>query len=235
MPTEYWELSTAPVLDEKQGVVGAMGLFRDVTERERLEQTRRDYVANVSHELRTPLTAIKGLLDPLADGLVTDEEKKKSYYGILLRETERLTRLINDLLELSRLQANTGGFARHRVNLDELLLELRDKYDGIAAERGIHFEVDTPQQPVEVNGNADRIDQVVSILLSNAFKFTPSGGSVKLSLQGGERVSIRVEDTDAVSHRRTCPMSSTGFTKRIKPIPGRGRGWGSPSPPKSSS
>lgn len=220
------ELTTAPVLDEKPEVVGAMGLFRDVTERERLEQTRRDYVANVSHELRTPLTAIKGLLDPLADGLVTDEEKKKSYYGILLRETERLTRLINDLLELSRLQANTGGFSRHRVDLNELLMDLRDKYDCVAKERGIRFMVDTPKEQLTVNSNGDRIDQVVGILLSNAFKFTPPGGGVELSLQAGEQVSIRVADTGCGIAPVDLPYVFDRFYKADKAHTGSGTGLG---------
>ena len=82
-----------------------MVLLRDVTEAERLERTRRDYVANVSHELRTPIASIRSLAETLNDGLVRSEEDRTRYYGYILRESLRLSRLIDDLLELSRLQS----------------------------------------------------------------------------------------------------------------------------------
>lgn len=117
---QLW-ISVVPVIDDNDECTGVVGLFKDVTEFERLEQTRRDYVANVSHELRTPLTAVRGLLEPLSDGMVTDEETKQKYYRIMLREVVRLSRLINDMLELSRLQSGTEYMKVSAVNVQELL------------------------------------------------------------------------------------------------------------------
>ncbi|NCB31278.1 MAG: HAMP domain-containing protein, partial [Clostridia bacterium] len=98
-------ITVSPVVNEDGSRNGVVGLFKDMTEMERLEATRREYVANVSHELRTPLTAVRGLLEPLADGMVQDEESRQRYYKTMLHEVMRLSRLITDMMTLSRLQS----------------------------------------------------------------------------------------------------------------------------------
>ncbi|MHC1735429.1 MAG: ATP-binding protein [Erysipelotrichaceae bacterium] len=176
-------ITLRPILDENNVLVGSVGLFRDVTESERLDQLRKDYVANVSHELRTPLTAIKGLIDPLHDGLIRDEEKRKEYYALILKETARLTRLINDLLELSRLQSTTQGFERKEFDLNPFLIDVKEKYLHIAQEKGIKLHLNLSDSPNLYLGNEDRLDQVLTVLLDNAFKFTPKNGNVEIKLQ----------------------------------------------------
>ena len=176
-------ITLRPILDENNVLVGSVGLFRDVTESERLDQLRKDYVANVSHELRTPLTAIKGLIDPLHDGLIRDEEKRKEYYALILKETARLTRLINDLLELSRLQSTTQGFERKEFDLNPFLIDVKEKYLHIAQEKGIKLHLTLSDSPNLYLGNEDRLDQVLTVLLDNAFKFTPRNGNVEIKLQ----------------------------------------------------
>ena len=98
-------ISVSPLRLPGEDITGCVGIVSDVTSAERLEQTRRDYVANVSHELRTPLTAMRALMEPLRDGLVKTEEQRQQIYDVVLRETMRLSRLVNDMLELSRLQS----------------------------------------------------------------------------------------------------------------------------------
>ena len=176
------KVSIRPILDETENIVGAVGIFQDVTESERLEQMRKDYVANVSHELRTPLTAIRGLLDPLNDGLIISDVKKKEYYTLLLKETARLNRLINDLLELSRLQSGNVGFEPTKIELNRFLIEIHEKYSRIASDKHILFEVQTLDKKNFYMGNEDRLDQVLTILLDNAFKFTPQDGKILLML-----------------------------------------------------
>ena len=100
-------ITIQPIIDEIDMTAGAVGMFSDITQLERLERTRREYVANVSHEMRTPLTAVRALVEPLKEGMVRDEEARMRYYDIILREVSRLTRLISDLMELSRLQSGT--------------------------------------------------------------------------------------------------------------------------------
>jgi len=190
-----FKISIRPIRDETDLTVGAVGIFQDVTEAERLEQMRKDYVANVSHELRTPLTAIKGLLDPLNDGLITSDEKKQSYYALLLKETARLNRLINDLLELSRLQSGNTGFEPAKIDLNRFITELHEKYLRIAKDNHIRFEIEKLQSPSFYLGNEDRLDQVLTILLDNAFKFTPDDGTITVALKESEK-QYKLEITD---------------------------------------
>jgi signal transduction histidine kinase len=171
------------IKDETELIVGALAIFSDITESEKLEQLRRDYVANVSHELRTPLTAIRALIEPLNDDLVTDEAKIKEYYGLILKESARLNRLINDLLELSRLQNSEEGFETKNVDLSNLMNEVTERYQALAKKNQIELELIGCEDPRLLNTNEDRIDQVLTILIDNAFKFTPKDGSGRISLQ----------------------------------------------------
>lgn len=181
-------------------VAGAVALFRDVTESERLEQTRRDYVANVSHELRTPLTAVRALVEPLNDGLVTQDDDRRRYYKIILEETMRLSRLISDMLELSRLQAGTADLRQSRFSLSWILDSLEDKYQPMAEQRGIDLifpENDSSMSQIEVDWNADRLEQILIILIDNALKFTEEGGEIRVQVDPDARpdkVLITVKD-----------------------------------------
>ncbi|MGB7594272.1 MAG: ATP-binding protein [Erysipelotrichaceae bacterium] len=198
---QKFKVSIRPIRDEANLTVGSVGIFQDVTEAERLEQMRKDYVANVSHELRTPLTAIKGLLDPLNDGLITSDEKKQSYYALLLKETARLNRLINDLLELSRLQSGNTGFEPAKIDLNRFISELHEKYLRIAKDNHVRFEIEPLQSTSYYMGNEDRLDQVLTILLDNAFKFTPEDGTITVTLKESEKMyKLEITDTgDGIS------------------------------------
>lgn len=218
----------SPLADEEGRVLGAVGLFRDITESERLEQTRREYVANVSHEMRTPLTALRGLMEPLRDGMVTDEAHKQRYYDIMLRETLRLSRLIDDLMELSRL--STGGVAMTLAPLPigELLTDIAEKYQAIAQEAGLTFslEGDCGQLP-DALGNADRIEQVLVILLDNAMKYTPTGGTVALGARAGEReIAVWISDTGMGISEEEQSLVFERFYKVDRAHSGMGSGLG---------
>lgn len=186
-----------PLLTKQQTVSGAVGLFRDITQAERLEQTRRDYVANVSHELRTPLTAMRGLLEPLTEGMVVSPEDQKRYHEILLRETLRLSRLINDMLELSRLQAASTPIEQKPVSLLDIIRGVSDNFSAIIADHELSLRVEGLEKDFPlVWGNSDRIEQILVILIDNAMKFTPSGGIITLRIaQQSDTASVSVEDT----------------------------------------
>lgn len=190
-------LSVSPLADENDTTIGAVGLLRDVTASEKLEQTRRDYIANVSHELRTPLTALRGLIEPLADGLVTDIDARNRYYKIILDETLRLSRLIDDMLELSRLQAGKISLKRDAFEIWDVFRSIQFKYEMIAEERGLHFSLPTYDASCpKAYSNMDRVEQVLVILLDNAIKFTPSGGIVEIEAGWeGDRIVLSVKDT----------------------------------------
>ncbi len=186
-----------PLLGEQQMIIGAVGLFRDITQAERLEQTRREYVANVSHELRTPLTAMRGLLEPLTEGMVTSPEDQKRYLDILLRETLRLSRLINDMLELSRIQAETTPVEQEALDLNGVARDVINNFSGIIEDHDLILKTSGIEDDLPlVWGNADRIEQILVILIDNAIKFTKAGGSLTIATGNQyDGAYISVEDT----------------------------------------
>ena len=175
---------------------GALAVLRDVTEHERLERTRHEYVANISHELRTPLASMRGLAEGLRDGLVTDENERARYYGLILDEIQRLSRLVNDLLELGNLQSSPAAFAIERVDVAETLYELYDRTLSLAQKKGVQLHLAAEENLPAVYTNEDRLQQVLTILLDNAIKFTPAGGKVTLGARREARyVRLWVSDT----------------------------------------
>ena len=189
-------ISVVPILSEDESCTGVVGLFKDMSELERLERTRRDYVANVSHELRTPLTAVRGLLEPLADGMITDEDTKQRYYRIMLREVVRLSRLITDMLELSRLQSGNEHMQVSPVNLEELLLDTHQNYLNQAQQHGILLKLDLEGHLPYVMTDGDRVEQILVIMIDNAMHYTPEGGSITLSAMQMDEISVLVSVTD---------------------------------------
>ncbi len=194
-------IAITPTEDDFGNTIGAVGLFQDITESEILEQTRKDYVANVSHEFRTPLTAMRGLIEPLADGLVKSDDTKKKYYDIILRETMRLSRLIDDMLELSRLQSKKTSIETKTFSLHEVIEDVVDKYSKAAVEKGVTLAAsDNFKTLPMLVGNSDRIEQILIILIDNALKFTPSGKDIFLDVaydkrKKTEKVFVSVKDT----------------------------------------
>jgi two-component system phosphate regulon sensor histidine kinase PhoR len=156
-------------------------VFHDITELKRLEATRRDFVANVSHELRTPLTAIRGYAETLRAGAVDDPKLASKFVAVIERHSERLGRLINDLLTLSDLEL--GRTALQRVPLalgpavDAAMDVVREK-----AERGnVQVRRDLPPELPPIHADPDRVEQVLVNLIDNAVKYTPPGGRVTVS------------------------------------------------------
>ena len=170
----------SPVLNSRGQVSTIIGLFRDVTEQAKLDQTRRDYVANVSHELRSPLTSMRALIEPLRDGMVKRDEDRKRYYDILLRENIRLSNLINDMLELSRLQSgNAIHVEQIHLNANTIVDEIYERTHLVAQEHGIEFIKDIPSTSLPmIWGDRDRIIQILTIFIDNAIKFSPEKGKI---------------------------------------------------------
>ena len=221
-------ITIAPIHNEQREIAGAVGLFSDITQAERLERTRRDYVANVSHEMRTPLTAMRALLEPLSEGMVTDDDTKNRYYAIMLRETLRLSRLINDLLELSRLQSGSLALSAEALSMAPIFEEIRDKYEPIAEENRLNFDIDQNvfSCPM-VMSNPDRLEQVLVILVDNAIKYTPEGGSVHIGADWDDRqVRISVSDTGVGIDETDLPYVFDRFYKVDKAHSGLGSGLG---------
>ncbi len=166
---------------------GTVIVAQDVTAAERLEQTRKDYVANVSHELRTPIASIRSLAEALNDGLVRKEDDRSRYYGYILRESMRLSRLINDLLELSRLQSGAVALEKSDFHLDGVISEVMEKTSLVASYSGIRVtERWSCEKPLLVHSNSDRVEQVFIALIDNAIKFATDDGVIILDVKESE-------------------------------------------------
>ena len=220
-------ISVSPLLLQSGEVTGCVGIVSDVTSAERLEQTRRDYVANVSHELRTPLTAMRALIEPLRDGLVKTEEQRQQIYDVVLCETMRLSRLVNDMLELSRLQSGTASLSRSVFAPLPLFNLIHETYSAYAEDYQQTFVYDVLKDLPSVWGNPDRTQQVLIVLLDNAFKYTPEGGVVTLSACAeGDVVRVRVRDTGVGIPAADLPHVFDRFYKVDKSHHSKGTGLG---------
>ncbi|MDI6631568.1 MAG: ATP-binding protein [Thermoanaerobacteraceae bacterium] len=172
----------------------ARELEKQVAAMERVNQTRRDFVAAVSHELRTPLSVIQGYTEAILDGMVTDEEQQ-GYLNAIREEAERLRRLTDELLDLRRLETGALTVRREKVHLGEVAARAAARFKAQAAASGIDFQTAVSSAP-PVSGDPDRLEQVVVNLLDNAFRFTPAGKSVTLRVAPvPEGVALSVRDT----------------------------------------
>jgi two-component system phosphate regulon sensor histidine kinase PhoR len=169
-------------------------LVRDVTEERRAAATRRDFVANASHELRTPVAAIRGAAETLLAGALDRPETARGFVEIVHRQAERLSRLTQDLLDLSRLESRQWRFEVAPVDLKLLGRQVVELHGPTARKKGLELRLDVPDGLVVVaDGRA--LEQVVVNLLDNAIKYTPTG-SVELGATAlGDEALLTVSDT----------------------------------------
>lgn len=219
-------ISIAP-LEEKEEIVGAVALLRDETESERLEQTRRDYVANVSHELRTPVSSLLTLAETLQDGMIKSEDDRQRYYGYMIKESQRLSNLINDLLELSRLQSGNVALRNSRVDMEEMLYDIGDRFSLMSKNQGVRFLLEGAEDCPMAYTNPDRMEQIAFVLLDNALKFTPEGGTITLEATWNEeKITLSVKDTGCGITPEDLPHLFDRFYKVDKAHSGGGTGLG---------
>lgn len=211
-------------------IIGATGFFRDIFEEQKNERFRQDYVANISHELRTPLQTLRGLIEPLSDGMVKKEEDRQRYYQIILNETMRLSRLIDDMLELSKLQSRTLAFKTFPFNLNTLISNIEIRFKPIMKEAGIKFSVQNNYGELPtVVGNPDRVEQILVILLDNAKKYTPKGKTITIStdyIETEKKVYVSVADTGLGIHEYDIGHIFDRFFKADRARGKKGSGLG---------
>ncbi len=184
----------AALRDGSGQLTGLVIVLQDVTEEEQLESLRREFVANVSHELRTPLTAVKSYVETLLDGAAEDEELRERFLGVIASESDRMARLVSDLLDLSQIGYEGSRWPRGAFPLLRLIDETVSRLEPQAQRAGVALEV--RGRPVAVHGNRDRVQQVLVNLLANAIEFTPSGGRVWVDVAAGSgEAVVTVADT----------------------------------------
>jgi signal transduction histidine kinase len=190
------ELLVTPLRDESGSVGGAVAVGHDVTAYRQLDRLRTNFVSDVSHELRTPLTAIKGFIETLQDGAAEDPAVRDRFLSTIAVETERLTRLTNDLLLLTRADAGRLDLQLIPTDLVASVRRAVAQLEPCAREKRVAVQVEPPDAPVSVLADDDRIHQVLVNLLDNGLKFAPAGGHVTISFgQADDQVSCTVADT----------------------------------------
>jgi PAS domain S-box-containing protein len=195
-PVDY---VVTPIVEDDERILGAVVTFQDVTARRAIEQMKNEFISIVSHELRTPLTSIRGSLGLLASGLLRKfPDKADKMLKIAVENTDRLVRLINDILDIKRLESGKVTVEQEDVDLGKLMKGASDTMRAMAGENGVKLEVDPLNE--SVYADSDRILQVLTNLLSNAIKFSKKGKSVFLEakLQDKEKegwVLVSVKDS----------------------------------------
>jgi two-component system phosphate regulon sensor histidine kinase PhoR len=184
------------ICEDGATVSGYVLVFYDLTQIKRLESIRSDFVANVSHELRTPLTAIKGYAETLLNGALKDPETAQHFLTIIDRHSERLSRLIDDLLTLSNLELGKAELRREEVVLTELVSEAFEVVKDKAEHSGVALLQECPADLPLVVGDSDRLHQVLINLIDNAIKYTPAGGTVTVTAKTVASSQLSVPSQD---------------------------------------
>lgn len=183
-------------MEDEQGMRGAVLLIQDITEMKQLEEVRKDFVANVSHELKTPLTSIQGFIETLQNGALENRETAYKFLNIIQLESDRLSRLINDILSLSELESGKGSKLIEKINLVEIVQETLEMMKSYAKTKQISIGSVFACNPIWIQANRDRVKQMLINLIDNAIKYTLEGGSVTVLVEElGDKVVLRVRDT----------------------------------------
>jgi len=164
---------------------GAVAVLRDLTETERMEKSRRDFIANVSHELRTPLTSIQGYTETLLDSPLADNHVRE-FLEIIRKNSARMSRLTEDLLTLARVESGEQRFDIQRVSTEELLQDAWESFREVARSYGVELEMENSVPTVYVNADREAIHQIFSNLIENALKYAASGKKVILGARESE-------------------------------------------------
>jgi two-component system sensor histidine kinase/response regulator len=220
---------TSPVLDDRGGFIGRLWTLRDVTEQRELDRLKDEFVATVSHELRTPLTSMMGFLEMIREGEAGDlNEEQQRFLAIVYRSSERLQRLVGDLLFVARLDANGLQLQFGEARLDGIVRDAVESSGALARSREVALVTEVDDMP-PVSGDKERLSQLVGNLISNALKFTPAGGRVvaRAFVDGGRAV-VEIADTGIgippAEQSRLFQRFFRSSTATEQAIPGTGLG-----------
>lgn len=216
------------VIQKETGFVnGLITVLHDITEQEKIDMERREFVANVSHELRTPLTTMRSYLEALADGAWKDEEIAPNFLDVTQNETERMIRLVNDLLQLSKMDSKDYRLSKDWIDFIFFYNRIIDRFE-MTKQQNVTFERKLPDHSAFVEIDEDKLTQVLDNIISNALKYSPEGGKVTFSIEekdefiivsvSDQGVGIPKENIDQIFERfyrvdkaRTRKLGGTGL------------------------
>jgi two-component system phosphate regulon sensor histidine kinase PhoR len=224
----YFSARVSPLTDEEKDLAGFVVILHDITQLRKLEQTRKDFVANISHEIKTPITAIKGFSETLLEGALHDTEHAEKFLKIIKANSERINSLVDDLMTISKIELGVSRIERAPVDLSEatehVLALLRPK----AVDKQLFLKTDFPAEHIKLIADRDKLIQILTNLVDNAIKFTETGGVTIGFRIENDKPYLFVEDSGVGIPEKHLPRIGERFyrvdTARSRKMGGTGLG-----------
>ncbi|MGE6375213.1 ATP-binding protein [Peribacillus muralis] len=194
-----WGLIVSPLYTNPDNIRGAVAIIRDMTDERRMDKLRTDFIANVSHELRTPISMLQGYSEAIVDDIAGSEEEKMEMARIIYDESLRMGRLVNDLLDLAKLESGKMNLSYERVHISPYLKRITSKFAVLAKEKGISISMSLQDNDIDWHFDPDRIEQVLTNLIDNAIRHTPSGGNIDVIQRTSDRRGLVIDVRDSGS------------------------------------
>ncbi len=211
-----WVLLMSPLYNQSH-VRGAVAVLRDMTEERRLDKLRKDFIANVSHELRTPISMLQGYSEAIVDDIASSEEEKKEIAQVIYDESLRMGRLVNDLLDLARMEAGHISLNVEQVELREFFERVFRKFYGVAGDKEITLSHNLDLHEAKFVFDPDKMEQVLTNLIDNAIRHTNAGGTVHVDVQSAQSgLKIAVKDSGSGIPEEDLPFIFERFYKADK-------------------
>jgi two-component system sensor histidine kinase ResE len=212
----HWVILVSPLYSNRF-IRGVVAVLRDMTEERQLDKMREDFIANVSHELRTPLSMLQGYSEAIVDDIAESQAEKKEMAKVIYDESLRMGRLVNELLDLARMEAGHLQLTMEDMDISSFVNRIIYKFQGLAKDNEIFLFAEIGNEITSISFDADRIEQVLTNLIDNAIRHTPKGGSVTLSVTSEDKgIMIEVKDSGSGIPEEDLPFVFERFYKADK-------------------
>lgn len=211
-----WVILMSPLYNQSY-VRGAVAVLRDMTEERRLDKLRKDFIANVSHELRTPISMLQGYSEAIVDDIASTDEEKKEIAQVIYDESLRMGRLVNELLDLARMEAGHITLNFEEISVPQFIDKINRKFQGLAKDKQISLQANVHLEENHYVVDPDRIEQVLTNLIDNAIRHTSEHGAVSISVEDNESgLKILVQDSGSGIPEDDLPFVFERFYKADK-------------------